>query len=169
MVELRAKHSSYNVKIILHAKENIYMPHMARQFHVVVNNWLHKVHHLYRYKVHATLNLCIRDRNMCMRQQLVTNQGIVLLNPTKTTLRNCRFCFYHFCFNYAMMYFCNILDARWSHRMWHVRYLGCLIWRVSNEEPKVHILFILIISIRKMTHKIVSVFIIYKTYRKIRR
>ena len=66
------------------------MPHMASQFHVVVSNWLHKVHHLYRYKVHATLHLCIRDRNMCMRQQLVTNRGIVLLNPTKTTLRNWR-------------------------------------------------------------------------------
>ena len=85
------------------------MPHIASQFHVVVNIWLHNVHHLYRYKAHATLHLCIRDRNMCMRQQLVTNQVIVLLNPTKTTLRNCRFCFYHFCFNYAMMYFCNIL------------------------------------------------------------
>ena len=90
MVEFRAKHSPYNVKIISHAEENIYMPHIARQCYAVMNNWLYKLHHLCRYKVHATSHLCIRDRNMCIRQQLVTHQDIVLSNPTKTTLRNWR-------------------------------------------------------------------------------
>ena len=117
--------------------------------------WATEHCHLAHLYIHAHV------REMSMRQQRVTNRCIVPLNTTKTTLRNWRICCYHFCFNYAMMYFCNILDARWSHRMWHAGYLGFFILRVSNEEPKVHIFFILIISMRKMTHKIVSVFIIY--------
>ena len=113
------------------------------------------------YKVHATFHLCIPENNMCMRQQLVLNHRIVLSNPTKTTLRNWCICFYYYRFNYAIMHFFNMLDARWSHRVWHVWYLGFFILREKNEEPKVQIFFILIIAMWKLINKIVFVYIIY--------
>ena len=133
---ISCKKSPYNATIILHAWENIYMPCIARQCYVVVNIWLHKVHHSYGYKVHATFHLCIPENNMCMRQQLVLNHRIVLSNPTKTTLRNWCICFYYYRFNYAIMHFCNRLDARWSHRVWHVWYLGFFILREKKRRAQ---------------------------------